>query len=408
MKRIEVFSKDWCPYCDRAKALLDARGLPYEVFDVTNDPALEAEMRERASRRTVPQIFIDGEHVGGYDDLAALDANGTLTTAVADEAHERSHHRLLIIGSGPAGYTAALYAARANLKPALVAGMEQGGQLMTTTDVENWPGGDIGLTGPELMDKLLEHATRFEAEIITDHITAADFSTRPFRLAGERGEYTADAVVIATGATARYLGLPSEQRFRGRGVSACATCDGFFFRDQPVVVVGGGNTAVEEALYLANIASHVTLVHRRAELRAEKILRDRLFALVEKGKVSIAWNSELDEVLGNDEGVTGARLRQSDGQTRELDAEGVFIAIGHEPNTGLFTGQLESWHGFLKVRGGPGANATATSVPGVYAAGDVADPVYRQAVTSAATGAMAALDAERFLSESEIETRRAA
>jgi len=408
MKRIEVFSKDWCPYCDRAKALLDARGLPYEVFDVTNDPALEAEMRERASRRTVPQIFIDGEHVGGYDDLAALDANGALTTAVADEAHERSHHRLLIIGSGPAGYTAALYAARANLKPALVAGMEQGGQLMTTTDVENWPGGDIGLTGPELMDKLLEHATRFEAEIITDHITAADFSTRPFRLAGERGEYTADAVVIATGATARYLGLPSEQRFRGRGVSACATCDGFFFRDQPVVVVGGGNTAVEEALYLANIASHVTLVHRRAELRAEKIMQDRLFALVEKGKVSIAWNSELDEVLGNDEGVTGARLRQSDGQTRELDAEGVFIAIGHEPNTGLFTGQLESGHGFLKVRGGPGANATATSVPGVYAAGDVADPVYRQAVTSAATGAMAALDAERFLSESEIETRRAA
>ena len=411
MKRIEVYSKDWCPFCDRAKALLDARKLDYVVIDVTEDPALEAEMRERANRRTVPQIFIDGEHIGGYDDLAALAARGGLETSDAPttgEAAEPSHHRLLIIGSGPAGYTAALYGARANLKPALITGLAQGGQLMTTTDVENWPGGDIGLTGPALMDKLLDHATRFEAEIIADQITEADLSSRPFRLTGERGVYTADAVVIATGATARYLGLPSEQRYLGRGVSACATCDGFFFKDRPVVVVGGGNTAVEEALYLANIASHVTLVHRREELRAEKILQNRLFALVDQDKVRIAWNCELDEVLGSDEGVTGARLRRNDGQTSVLDAEGVFIAIGHEPNTGLFTEQLESEHGFLKVNGGPGAGATATSIPGIYAAGDVADPVYRQAVTSAATGAMAALDAERFLNESEIETRRAA
>ena len=417
MTRIEVYSKDWCPYCDRAKALLEARGLSYETIDVTDDAAREREMRQRARRRTVPQIFIDGAHVGGYDDLVAFDARGNLAAVTgqsgqdrADDSRTASHHRLLIIGSGPAGYTAALYAARANLKPTLVAGLEQGGQLMTTTDVENWPGGEVGLTGPVLMQNLLDHAARFEATIVADTIESADLSVRPFRLRGEQADYTADAIVVATGATARYLGLPSEAAYKGRGVSACATCDGFFFKDQPVAVIGGGNTAVEEALYLANIASHVTLVHRRDALRAEKILQDRLFAKVDEGKVTIAWHEQLDEVLGDEDGVTGIRLVNSDGELRELTVQGVFVAIGHEPNTGLFDGQLETEHGFLTVQGGPRAGATATSVPGVFAAGDVADPVYRQAVTSAATGAMAALDAERYLSELERaeESRRAA
>ena len=294
MTRIEVYSKDWCPYCDRAKALLEARGLSYETIDVTDDAAREREMRQRARRRTVPQIFIDGAHVGGYDDLVAFDARGNLAAVTgqsgqdrADDSRTASHHRLLIIGSGPAGYTAALYAARANLKPTLVAGLEQGGQLMTTTDVENWPGGEDGLTGPVLMQNLLDHAARFEATIVADKIESADLSVRPFRRRGEQADYTADAIVVATGATARYLGLPSEASYKGRGVSACATCDGFFFKDQPVAVIGGGNTAVEEALYLANIASHVTLVHRRDALRAEKILQDRLFAKVDEGKVTI-------------------------------------------------------------------------------------------------------------------------
>jgi thioredoxin reductase (NADPH) len=308
------------------------------------------------------------------------------------------HSRLIILGSGPAGYSAAIYAARANRKPLLVTGLEQGGQLMTTTEVDNWPGDVEGLLGPDLMDRMRRHAERFGVEMSHDQIIRVDLGQRPFRLIGESGEYRCDALIIATGASARYLGLESETNYRGRGVSACATCDGFFFRDQRVVVVGGGNTAVEEAIYLANLASHVTLVHRRDRLRAEAILQDRLFALAEKGKVALLWNHVVDEVLGDDKGVTGVRLREAgDGTTRELPASGVFIAVGHTPNTGLFEGQLEMRNGYITVKTGLSGDATATSVPGVFAAGDVADHVYRQAVTSAGTGCMAALDADRYL-----------
>jgi thioredoxin reductase (NADPH) len=308
------------------------------------------------------------------------------------------HCRLLILGSGPAGYTAAIYAARANLKPVLITGLEQGGQLMTTTEVENWPGGDEALQGPPLMENMRLHAERFHTEIIFDHIHTCDLKQRPFRLEGDAGVYTCDALIIATGASAMYLGLPSEEAFRGRGVSGCATCDGFFYRDQPVAVIGGGNTAVEEALYLANIASHVTLVHRRDSLRAEKILQDRLFRKEAEGKVTIAWNNVLEEVLGDDSGVIGMRIKNvTDGSTRELPLQGVFIAIGHKPNTAIFEGQLEMKNGYIKVRSGTDGNATATSVAGVFAAGDVCDHVYRQAVTSAGTGCMAALDAESYL-----------
>jgi thioredoxin reductase (NADPH) len=308
------------------------------------------------------------------------------------------HCRLLILGSGPAGYTAAIYAARANLKPVLITGLEQGGQLMTTTEVENWPGGDEALQGPPLMENMRLHAERFHTEIIFDHIHTCDLKQRPFRLEGDAGVYTCDALIIATGASAMYLGLPSEEAFRGRGVSGCATCDGFFYRDQPVAVIGGGNTAVEEALYLANIASHVTLVHRRDSLRAEKILQDRLFRKEAEGKVTIAWNHVLDEVLGDDSGVTGMRIRNvTDESTRDIPLQGVFIAIGHKPNTAIFEGQLEMKNGYIKVRSGTDGDATATSVAGVFAAGDVSDHIYRQAVTSAGTGCMAALDAERYL-----------
>jgi thioredoxin reductase (NADPH) len=308
------------------------------------------------------------------------------------------HCRLLILGSGPAGYTAAVYAARANLSPVLVTGLEQGGQLMTTTDVDNWAGDPDGVQGPELMERMRRHAERFETEIIFDHINTADLSERPFRLAGDSAIYTCDALIIATGASARYLGLPSEQEFRGRGVSACATCDGFFFRGQRVAVIGGGNTAVEEALYLSNIASEVTLVHRRDALRAEKILQKHLMEKAEHGNVRLAWNSTLDEVLGDSTGVTGIRIKSTqDGSTRDLDLQGVFIAIGHQPNTQLFEGQLDMAGGYIKVKSGTEGNATATSVPGVFAAGDVSDHVYRQAITSAGTGCMAALDAEKYL-----------
>jgi thioredoxin reductase (NADPH) len=311
---------------------------------------------------------------------------------------EVKHCRLLILGSGPAGYTAAIYAARANLKPVLIPGLEQGGQLMTTTEVENWPGGDEALQGPPLMENMRLHAERFHTEIIFDHIHTCDLKQRPFRLEGDAGVYTCDALIIATGASAMYLGLPSEEAFRGRGVSGCATCDGFFYRDQPVAVIGGGNTAVEEALYLANIASHVTLVHRRDSLRAEKILQDRLFRKEAEGKVTIAWNNVLEEVLGDDSGVIGMRIKNvTDGSTRELPLQGVFIAIGHKPNTAIFEGQLEMKNGYIKVRSGTDGDATATSVAGIFAAGDVSDHVYRQAVTSAGTGCMAALDAERYL-----------
>ena len=311
---------------------------------------------------------------------------------------EARHCRLLILGSGPAGYTAAVYAARANLEPVLITGLEQGGQLTTTTDVDNWPGDDSGVQGPELMERMKRHAERFGTEIIFDQINSVDFSNWPFQLTGDSGEYTCDSLVICTGASAMYLGLPSEEAFKGRGVSACATCDGFFYRNKPVAVIGGGNTAVEEALYLSNIASKVTLVHRRDELRAEAILSDEIKEKAANGNVEIAWSYVLDEVLGDDAGVTGVRLKSTkDDTTKDVDVHGVFIAIGHAPNTGIFEGQLEMEGGYIKTNGGCDGNLTATSVPGIYAAGDVMDHVYRQAVTSAGTGCMAALDAERFL-----------
>jgi len=310
------------------------------------------------------------------------------------------HFRLLILGSGPAGYTAAIYAARANLKPAIITGIEQGGQLMTTTEVENWPGDSDNLQGPELMQRMLKHAEHFDTEMVFDHIHTADLSSRPFRLEGDSGVYTCDALIIATGASARYLGLDSEERFKGRGVSACATCDGFFYRNKPVAVIGGGNTAAEEALYLANIASKVTLVHRRDSLRAEKILQDRLFARQAEGKVEIIWNHVVDEVLGDDDGVTGVRLKQIEsGATREVAVDAMFVAIGHDPNTSIFSGQLDMQGGYIRIRTGLDGMATATSVPGVFACGDVADHIYRQAITSAGFGCMAALDAERFLDQ---------
>ena len=307
------------------------------------------------------------------------------------------HSRVIILGSGPAGYSAAVYAARANLKPLLITGMQAGGQLTTTTEVDNWPGDVHGLTGPVLMERMKEHAERFETEIVFDHINKVDFSKKPYSLTGDSGVYTCDALIIATGASARYLGLPSEEAFMGKGVSACATCDGFFYRNKPVAVVGGGNTAVEEALYLANIASTVTLVHRRETFRAEKILIDKLHARVAEGKIILKLNATLDEVLGDNMGVTGARLKNNDGSFDELKVDGVFIAIGHTPNTSLFEGVLEAKDGHLVVQGGREGNATATNIEGIFAAGDVADHVYRQAITSAGAGCMAALDAERYL-----------
>ncbi len=311
---------------------------------------------------------------------------------------ETKHCRLLILGSGPAGYTAAVYGARANLNPVLVTGMQQGGQLTTTTEVDNWPGDAEGVQGPELMDRMLKHAERFNTEIIFDHINKTDLSQRPFTLTGDQAVYTCDALIIATGASAQYLGLESEESFKGRGVSACATCDGFFYRNQRVAVIGGGNTAVEEALYLANIASEVVVVHRRDKFRSEKILADQLIQKSHDGNVVIEWDHVLDEVLGDDSGVTGMRIKNvKDGSTKEIELQGVFIAIGHKPNTEMFEGQLEMDRGYLKVQGGMAGNATQTSVEGVFAAGDVADQVYKQAITSAGAGCMAALDAERYL-----------
>jgi thioredoxin reductase (NADPH) len=309
------------------------------------------------------------------------------------------HCRVLILGSGPAGYAAGVYAARANLNPVIVTGIEQGGQLMTTTDVDNWPGDPEGLQGPELMERMLKHVQRYDVEVVNDHINKADLSSRPITLTGDYATYTCDALIIATGATAMYLGLPSEEAFKGRGVSACATCDGFFYREKEVAVIGGGNTAVEEALYLSNIASKVTLVHRRDALRSEKILQDQLFQKEAEGNIEIRWDHVVDEVLGDDAGVTGLRIRSTldESKTTDLDLMGVFIAIGHSPNTGLFDGQLEMKNGYITVQTGLAGNATATSVPGVFAAGDVADQVYRQAITSAGAGCMAALDAEKFL-----------
>ena len=315
---------------------------------------------------------------------------------------ETKHCRLLILGSGPAGYTAAVYAARANLEPVLITGMEMGGQLTTTTEVDNWPGDNEGVQGPELMERMKSHAERFGTEIIFDHIHTTNLKEKPFKLTGDSGEYTCDALIIATGASAMYLGLDSEEAFKGKGVSACATCDGFFYRGQKVAVIGGGNTAVEEALYLANIAEHVTVVHRRDQFRSEKILSDRLKDRAENGNVTIEWNSTLDEVLGDDSGVTGIRIKSTtDDSTKDIDLMGVFIAIGHSPNTGIFEGQLELDHGYIKVNAGSKGNATATSVPGVFSAGDVCDQIYKQAVTSAGAGCMAALDVEKYLDELE-------
>lgn len=315
------------------------------------------------------------------------------------------HSRLIILGSGPAGYSAAVYAARANRSPLLIAGMAPGGQLMTTTDVDNWPGDVEGLQGPALMERMRRHAERFATDVVNDHLVSVDLAARPLTLVGEAGRYSCDALIIATGASARYLGLPSEERFRGRGVSACATCDGFFFREQRVAVVGGGNTAVEEALYLSHIARHVTLVHRRDRLRAEKILQDRLFREVKAGKMSVIWNHTVDEVLGDEQGVNGVRLRAlPGGALQALEVTGLFVAIGHTPNTALFEGQLAMRGGYITVKSGLEGDATATSVPGVFAAGDVADHVYRQAVTSAGSGCMAALDADRYLETLDART----
>ena len=311
------------------------------------------------------------------------------------------HSRLLILGSGPAGYSAAVYAARANLKPVLITGMAQGGQLMTTTEVDNWPADADGVMGPDLMARFEKHARRFDTEIIFDHIHTVALKEKPMRLVGDAGTYTCDALIISTGATAKYLGLPSEEAFAGKGVSACATCDGFFYRNQDVAVIGGGNTAVEEALYLANIARHVTVVHRRDKFRAEKIMQDKLFAKEAAGKITVKWNSELDEVLGDQTGVTGIRIKKDSGETEDIALTGVFIAIGHKPNTDLFEGQLEMENGYIVTQMGREGNATATSIPGVFAAGDVQDHIYRQAVTSAGTGCMAALDAERYLDHLE-------
>jgi thioredoxin reductase (NADPH) len=315
---------------------------------------------------------------------------------------ETKHCRLLILGSGPAGYTAAVYAARANLDPVLITGLEQGGQLMTTTDVDNWPGDNEGVQGPGLMERMQKHAERFNTEIIFDHIHTVDLKNKPFTLTGDSGTYTCDALIIATGASAMYLGLPSEEKFKGKGVSACATCDGFFYKNHDVAVIGGGNTAVEEALYLSNIAKHVTVIHRRDKFRSEKILSDQLIEKSKSGNVTIEWNHELDEVLGDDSGVTGLRIKNTqDGETKELQLMGLFVAIGHKPNTAIFEGQLEMDHGYLKIQSGTSGNATQTSVPGVFAAGDVADHIYRQAITSAGSGCMAALDAEKYLDNLE-------
>lgn len=311
---------------------------------------------------------------------------------------EPKHAKLLILGSGPAGYTAAVYAARANLNPVLLTGMQQGGQLTTTTEVDNWPGDADGVQGPELMERMLKHAERFNTEVVYDHIHTTDLSAKPFKLIGDEGTYTCDALIIATGASARYLGLDSEEAFKGRGVSACATCDGFFYRNKPVAVIGGGNTAVEEALYLSNIASKVTVVHRRDKFRSEKILSDKLIERSKSGNVELELNQVLDEVLGDESGVTGIRIKNAEtGATKEVGLDGVFIAIGHSPNTEIFAGQLDMKNGYITVKGGSEGNATATSVPGVFAAGDVADSIYRQAITSAGSGCQAALDAEKYL-----------
>jgi thioredoxin reductase (NADPH) len=400
MASIVVFAKQNCPYCTMAKRLLAQKGQEWTEIDVEAEPGRWEEMIERSGRRTVPQIFIADRHVGGFDELAALEDAGELDALLERERAEAGateHRRVVIVGSGPAGYTAALYTARAELEPVVIAGLQFGGQLMLTTDVENFPGFPQGVTGPGLMETFQKQAERFGAEVVMEDATGIDLSRRPFRVKTAERAYTADALVVATGASARWLGLESEKRLQNQGVSACATCDGPLFRGKPMAVAGGGDTAIEEALFLTRFATRVTVVHRRDELRASKIMQERAMA---NEKIEFAWNSVIDEVLGDDH-VTGVRLRDvKTGETREIPVEAVFIAIGHEPNTGVFRGQIELDDvGYVKVEPG----TTRTSVEGVFAAGDAMDPVYRQAVTAAGTGCMAAIDAERWLAEQGIE-----
>jgi thioredoxin reductase (NADPH) len=399
MVAIVMYSKGWCPYCDRAKRLLAAKGQSWTEIDVEASDAARDEMVERSGLRTVPQIFIGDRHIGGFDELAALDAAGGLDPllGIAGGGGSREHHRLVIVGGGPAGFTAALYSGRAELAPAVVAGLEIGGQLMLTTDVENYPGFPEAVTGPELMERFQRQAERFGASVFAENATEIDLSRRPFRVRTAERSLSADAVVLALGASARWLGLASETRLQNKGVSACATCDGALFRGKPMAVVGGGDTAMEEALFLARFATEVTVVHRRDSLRASKIMQERAQA---HPKIRFAWNSEVDEVLGS-EFVTGLRLRDArTGEKRDLPVEAVFVAIGHKPNTDLLRGQLElDSVGYIKVESG----GTRTSVEGVFACGDAMDPTYRQAVTAAGTGCMAAIDAERWLAAHGIE-----
>jgi thioredoxin reductase (NADPH) len=402
MTEILMYTKTVCPYCDRAKALLKDKGVTWQEINLDEHPGQRDEMIRRSNgRRTVPQIFVNGRGLGGSDDIHALDSKGELDGILGvknGKAPAHAHHKVVILGSGPAGLTAAVYAARANLKPLVVAGNEPGGQLTITTEVENYPGYPEGVQGPEMMEQFRKQAERFGTQFKTGNVDKVDLSVRPFRLHLESGEEIAtEALIVSTGASAKWLGLPSEMQLRNRGVSACATCDGFFFRGKPLAVAGGGDTAMEEALYLTNFATRVTVVHRRDALRASKVMQDRA---IKNPKIAFEWNSEIKEVLGDQKaGVTGLRLRNSKtGQEKTLAVAGLFVAIGHQPNTGLFKGQLDmDENGYLKVEPG----STSTNIPGVFAAGDAADHVYRQAVTAAGTGCMAAIDAERWLAAQE-------
>ena len=397
MPTIQMYSKSWCPYCDRAKALLRAKGQEWQEIDIEAEARLAAEMIERSGRRTVPQIFIDGQHVGGFDELQVLEDAGELD-ALLGRVHQEiaaEHRRVVIVGSGPAGYTAAIYTGRAELEPAVVAGLAFGGQLMLTTEVENYPGFPEGITGPDMMDLFQKQAERFGAAVVMEDAIEIDTSRRPFRVRTAERSYTADALIIATGASAKWIGIESEQRLLNKGVSACATCDGALFRNKPMAVIGGGDTAIEEALFLTRFATKVTVVHRRGELRASKIMQER--ALTHE-KIEFAWHSVVDEILG-DEFVTGIRLKDvRSGETRELPVEAVFVAIGHKPTTSLLEGQIELDDvGYIKAEAG----TSRTNVEGVFACGDAMDPIYRQAITAAGTGCMAAIDAERWLAEQE-------
>jgi thioredoxin reductase (NADPH) len=400
MPSIVMYSKPACPYCTQAKHLLTQKGQEWTEIDVESEPGRREEMIERSGRRTVPQIFIDDRYVGGFDELAALEDAGELDALLGRKAAgpaQSEHRRVVIVGSGPAGFTAAVYAARAQLEPVVIAGLQFGGQLMLTTEVENYPGFADGVSGPEMMEVFQKQAERFGTEVIAEDATEIDVSQRPFRVRTPEHAYTADTLILATGASARWLGLESETRLQNQGVSACATCDGALFRGKPMAVVGGGDTAVEEALFLTRFATRVTLVHRRDELRASKIMQERARA---NEKIEFAWSAAVDEILGDD-CVTGVRLRDlKNGETREIPVEAVFIAIGHQPNTELLRGQIElDGAGYIKVEPG----TTRTSVEGVFAAGDAMDPIYRQAVTAAGTGCMAAIDAERWLAAQGIE-----